>query len=89
VEVVEDGAGVDAAGSAAEQPLPSKAQPRVVHRQSLAPGVDRPIPVAVLSLYEHAYVGEKYGVWGRGQYAKDWFRRLNWEKVQQRAAYVP
>jgi Fe-Mn family superoxide dismutase len=39
-------------------------------------------PLAVLSLFEHAYVGEKYGVWGREQYAADWFKSLDWKKLE-------
>jgi len=39
-------------------------------------------PLAVLSLFEHAYVGEKYGVWGREQYAADWFKSLDWNRLE-------
>ncbi|KAL7424924.1 hypothetical protein Q5752_000611 [Cryptotrichosporon argae] len=42
-------------------------------------------PLAVLNLYETAYLGDAYGVWGRRQYAKDWFARLDWAKVQDRS----
>ena len=45
-----------------------------------------PAPLAVLNLFEHAYVGEKYGVWDRGRYARDWWKRLDWNKVQRRSA---
>ncbi|CAD6586831.1 MAG: hypothetical protein TREMPRED_004565 [Tremellales sp. Tagirdzhanova-0007] len=45
-----------------------------------------PAPLAVLNLFEHAYLGKKYGVWGRRQYARDWWRTLNWDKVQNRAS---
>jgi Fe-Mn family superoxide dismutase len=45
-----------------------------------------PIPLAVLNLYELAYMGEKYGVWGKKQYAADWWRSLNWEEVVRRNA---
>lgn len=43
------------------------------------------VPLAVLSLFEHAYLGDKYGVASRKQYALDWFKALNWDKVQARA----
>lgn len=66
----------------------SNAKPAATRQRVSDVQNDRPIPVAVLSLYEHAYIGEKYGVWGRGQYAKDWFKSLNWDKVMSRAAYV-
>jgi Fe-Mn family superoxide dismutase len=49
---------------------------------------DRPIPLAVLNLFEHAYIGEKYGVWSRGEYARDWFKALNWNTVQKRSAHT-
>jgi Fe-Mn family superoxide dismutase len=41
-----------------------------------------PVPIAVLSLHEHAYLGEKYGVWGRKQYARDWWKSLDWRRVK-------
>lgn len=40
-----------------------------------------PSPLAVLNLYDLAYMGEKYGVWGKRQYAADWWRSLNWTEV--------
>ena len=43
------------------------------------------VPLAVLNLYEHAYLGSKYGVWGRGAYARDWWRSLDWRKVEERS----
>jgi Fe-Mn family superoxide dismutase len=44
------------------------------------------VPLAVLNLYELAYMGEKYGVWGKKQYAADWWRSLNWEDIVRRNA---
>ncbi|WRT69471.1 uncharacterized protein IL334_006457 [Kwoniella shivajii] len=46
--------------------------------------IQYPSPLAVLNLYEHAYLGQKYGVWGKQQYAKDWWKNLDWKKVQKR-----
>lgn len=43
-----------------------------------------PSPLAVLNLYDLAYVGDKYGVWGKKQYAADWWKSLNWESVVRR-----
>lgn len=43
-------------------------------------------PLAVLNLFEHAYLGERYGVFGRSQYARDWFKALDWDKVSKRTA---
>jgi Fe-Mn family superoxide dismutase len=45
-----------------------------------------PVPLAVLNLYELAYMGEKYGVWGKKQYAADWWKSLNWEEVVRKNA---
>jgi Fe-Mn family superoxide dismutase len=45
-----------------------------------------PVPLAVLNLYDLAYMGEKYGVWGKKQYAADWWRSLNWEEVVRKNA---
>ncbi|OCF38833.1 hypothetical protein I317_07375 [Kwoniella heveanensis CBS 569] len=43
-----------------------------------------PTPLAVLNLFEHAYIGEKYGVWGKREYARDWWKNLDWNKVAKR-----
>ena len=44
-----------------------------------------PQPLAVLSLFEHAYVGApQYGVNGRAEYARDWWKSLDWNKIQNR-----
>lgn len=48
----------------------------------------RPVPLAVLNMFELSYLGGKYGVWSRGEYARDWFRSLDWNKVEKRAASV-
>ncbi|KAK8849478.1 hypothetical protein IAR55_004811 [Kwoniella newhampshirensis] len=45
-----------------------------------------PSPVAVLNLFEHAYLGDKYGVWNKREYARDWFKSLDWQKVSSRNA---
>ncbi|WVR08256.1 hypothetical protein IAU60_005303 [Kwoniella sp. DSM 27419] len=47
-----------------------------------------PSPLAVLNLYEHAYLGPKYGVWDKTKYAQDWWKRLDWAKVEKRNASV-
>jgi Fe-Mn family superoxide dismutase len=39
-------------------------------------------------MFELSYLGGKYGVWSRGDYARDWFRSLDWNKVEKRAASV-
>lgn len=43
-------------------------------------------PLAVLNLFEHAYLGDKYGVFSRSEYARDWFKTLDWDKVSKRTA---
>lgn len=43
-------------------------------------------PLAVCNLYEHAYLGDRYGVFGRADYARDWFKNLDWDKVMKRTA---
>jgi Fe-Mn family superoxide dismutase len=45
---------------------------------------DKITPLAVLNLYETAWLGEKYGVWDKQKYAADWFKTLNWTKVIER-----
>lgn len=35
------------------------------------------VPLAVLNLYELAWLGGKYGVWDKQRYAVDWFKHLN------------
>ena len=49
------------------------------------PGGVLPVPLAVLSLHEMAYLGNKYGVWDRRRYAGDWFKSLDWGRVGLRA----
>jgi superoxide dismutase len=46
--------------------------------------VFQPTPLAVLNMFESAYLGD-YGVWDRGLYARDWFKRLDWGKVEKRS----
>lgn len=46
-------------------------------------------PLAVLNLFEHAYLGDKYGVFSRSDYARDWFKTLDWDKVAKRTAQSP
>lgn len=62
---------------------PAAPTPRYASR---TPAAEDVIPVAVLNLYQLAYLGEKYGVFGARQYAKDWFRAVNWDRVQHRAS---
>ena len=42
-------------------------------------------PLAVLNLYETAWLGEKYGVWGKREYARDWFGTLDWNRLIHRS----
>jgi Fe-Mn family superoxide dismutase len=69
--------------AAASQAPPSSA---AATRRSAAPASAGELtPVAVLSLYQHAYL-DKYGVFGAKAYARDWFKTLDWDRVQNRAA---
>ena len=61
---------------------------RLPQRQLARDSAPLPAPLAVLNLFEHAYLGEKYGVWDRKQYAKDWWKQLDWNKVQRRASQL-
>lgn len=45
-----------------------------------------PVPLAVLNLYDLAYMGDKYGVWDKKQYAADWWRSLNWQEIVRKNA---
>lgn len=45
-----------------------------------------PVPLAVLNLYDLAYLGDRYGVWGKKQYAADWWKSINWNAVVKRSA---
>ncbi|KAK4684209.1 superoxide dismutase, Fe-Mn family, partial [Tremellales sp. Uapishka_1] len=47
-----------------------------------------PTPLAVLNLYEHAYLSDKYDVWGKKAYTRDWWRSLDWTKIEARNASV-
>ncbi|WVF68649.1 hypothetical protein IAT40_003419 [Kwoniella sp. CBS 6097] len=84
----------DAASTANESSLEaagsSPAQPPLSKRLSSGRNSKRdneikyPAPLAVLNLFEHAYIGEKYGVWGKREYARDWWKNLDWNKVAKR-----
>ncbi|WVQ66495.1 uncharacterized protein L199_004676 [Kwoniella botswanensis] len=50
--------------------------------------IQYPTPLAVLNLYEHAYLSNKYGVWSKKDYVNDWWKNLDWRKVQKRNAEV-
>lgn len=45
-----------------------------------------PIPLAALNMFETAWLGDKYGVWDRKQYAKDWWKTLDWARIDSRNA---
>ncbi|WVW86670.1 hypothetical protein I302_108724 [Kwoniella bestiolae CBS 10118] len=47
-----------------------------------------PTPLAVLNLYEHAYLSDKYGVWSKKEYVNDWWKNVDWRKVQKRNAEI-
>jgi Fe-Mn family superoxide dismutase len=79
--------GDTAPAPAAEEPSSDGLPPR--HNPAATPGRragSEATPLAVLNLFEHAYLGDKYGVFSRGQYARDWFRSLDWDKVSKRTA---
>jgi Fe-Mn family superoxide dismutase len=75
--------GIEAEAQAAIPPL-SHAQQTAANRASPRSAGEL-TPVAVLNLYQLAYL-DKYGVFGAGQYARDWFRTLDWDRIQNRAA---
>jgi len=79
-------------GSGESAAVEGQAVEAATEAESEAPRATRPAaaagevtPVAVLNLYQHAYL-DKYGVFGAAQYARDWFKTLDWDKVQNRAA---
>ncbi|KAI5453430.1 hypothetical protein NCC49_005909 [Naganishia albida] len=48
-------------------------------------------PLAVINLFEHAYLARKAGdagldVWGKEQWVRDWFKLVDWAQVQGRAS---
>ncbi|WWC93060.1 uncharacterized protein L201_008024 [Kwoniella dendrophila CBS 6074] len=49
-----------------------------------------PTPLAVLNLYEHAYLTKdnQYGIWDKKQYVNDWWKSLDWRKIQKRNSEV-
>ncbi|KAL1408301.1 hypothetical protein Q8F55_005107 [Vanrija albida] len=70
-----------AAAPPAEAETPAEATaPRYARKKSSA----QVTPLAVLNLFELAYLGDKYGVFAREQYARDWFKSLDWDKVAKR-----
>ncbi|WVO23248.1 uncharacterized protein IAS62_004595 [Cryptococcus decagattii] len=47
-----------------------------------------PAPLAVLNLFELAWLGDKYGVWAKRQYVRDWIKSVDWKKVEERNSQV-
>lgn len=49
-------------------------------------------PLAVINLFEHAYLARKQGqdgaldVWGKEQWVRDWFKLVDWAQVKGRAS---
>ncbi|ODO00666.1 hypothetical protein L198_02989 [Cryptococcus wingfieldii CBS 7118] len=70
---------------AAPEAPPSKAEQTRLAKKTVGA---YPSPLAVVNLYELAWLGDKYGVWGKKEYVRDWFNSLDWEKVKQRHAQV-
>lgn len=46
-----------------------------------------PMPLACLNMFETAWLGDKYRIWGREQYARDWWRSLDWNKIIRRSRF--
>lgn len=49
-------------------------------------GFRRIVPLACLSLQEHAYMVD-HGVWGKQEYVKAWLRAVDWEVIESRMFY--
>ncbi|WVQ79431.1 hypothetical protein IAT38_001529 [Cryptococcus sp. DSM 104549] len=47
-----------------------------------------PMPLAVLNLFDLSFIGSKYGVWGKREYAKDWLKSLDWQLVENRNSLI-
>ncbi len=46
-------------------------------------------PLACVSLFEHVYMpSRRYGVIGREQYVRDWFRSLDWRQVESEGGFA-
>lgn len=39
-------------------------------------------PLLCLSVHEHCYL-QDYGVWGREEYVRNWWTKVDWSKVEQ------
>lgn len=42
----------------------------------------------MLNLFELAWLGDKYGVWAKRQYVRDWIKSVDWKKVEERNSQV-
>jgi len=40
-------------------------------------------PLLCISVYEHAWLGSGYGVWGKAQYLRNFWSVVNWERVAE------
>ncbi|WOO77670.1 Putative 37S ribosomal protein S26B, mitochondrial [Vanrija pseudolonga] len=78
------GAEAEAAAPAAEASPAAAADAPAAPRYARKKATAEVTPLAVLNLFELAYLGDKYGVFAREQYARDWFKSLDWDKVAKR-----
>jgi Fe-Mn family superoxide dismutase len=62
----------------------TRSKQRLGGPESATDSTSKITPLAVLNLYELAWLGEKYGVWDKRNYAKDWFRKLDWSRLIKR-----
>lgn len=76
--------GADAAPVEEAAPEAAKADAATAPRYARKKATAEVTPLAVLNLFELAYLGDKYGVFAREQYARDWFKSLDWDKVAKR-----
>jgi superoxide dismutase len=52
---------------------------------SIARGYKRLVPLACLSMHEHAFMVD-HGIWGKAEYVRAWMNNLDWELVEKRMA---
>lgn len=75
VDVREDNASrVDLASSLAPPPMRSVTK-------ALSPGTHI-YPLLCLSVHPHCYLAD-YGVWGREEYVKNWWKAVDWKAVEE------
>lgn len=70
--------------SSRSQQQQQRANARSANSSNALDSASKITPLAVLNTFETAWLGDKYGVWGKSKYAGEWFESLDWQRIFDR-----